>query len=76
MKAKYVRINNPVSFMHQGYKHINIAYIPAETNTIAVPHLIAGKPDGGWTCYKGTRPALTDKAGWEKQLGLKLLPIS
>jgi len=73
MKAKYA--DPSYGFTHNGLKNYQVSFVPAITINCNPPY-VAGQRDSLWVVQGITPlPKPTDKAGWERKLGMSLLPL-
>jgi hypothetical protein len=62
-------------FTHNGRRNYQIWFVPAITINCKPPY-IAGKMDCCWVrVFDKPLPKTTDQEGWERRLGMSLLPM-
>lgn len=74
---KYVTEFTGTAHMYNNLKYMQVGFVPTITIDCNPPY-IRGREYSNWISYNPKRrlPRLTDKKGWEKILGMSLLPIS
>ena len=75
---KYVNKYTGTAHMYHNLRYIQVGFIPAIAINCNPPY-VRGRKDNNWISYNPkirSLPKLTDKKGWEKILGMSLLPIS
>lgn len=62
------------SFLSGAIRHCHVGFVPAVTIG-CVPPYEAGKRDSTWIATGRLLPKPTDQSGWERRLGMRLLPL-